>query len=191
VESGVAVSLGARDARASVEPLGSGLHVLSLEGRLTPGWAGNLAAGLAERSISIERGEARASRLGCWSARFEVRPLAGAPTLAALDLVALARTDAGRGFATPLRLHAYELDASDAHGGSLRLAVSAPDCVGFLAGLLRRLAYFALFPVALRLETQQGGISDELWLRGAGQRVPSANARAALGRALAAHAGLR
>ena len=191
MEAGVAASIGARDVRASVEAIGEGLHVLTVEGRLGPGWAGNLAAGLAERAISIERGEARASRLGLWSARFEVRPLARAPTLAALDHVALARTDAGRGFATPLRLDAYELDASDAYGGSLRLAVSAPDYVGFLAGLLRRLAYFALFPVALRLETQTDRVADELWLRGAGQRVPSANAHAALARALASHAAPR
>lgn len=188
VERGAAVSLGAREVRASVAALGGERYELALEGRFAPGWAGNLAAGLAERSVSIECGDAHASRAGLWSARFDVRRLPGAPALESLDLAALAYTDAGRGFATPFQLDAYALAEVEAHDGSLLLTVSAPDGVGFLAGLLRRLAYFALFPVELRLETRDGRVDDELWLRGAGSRTPSARTHAALDRALASHA---
>jgi len=188
VERCAAVPFGAREVRASVEALGRERYELALEGRLAPGWAGNLAAGLAERCVSIDRGDARVSRAGLWNARFDVRRLPGAPALETLDLAALARADAGRGFANPLRLDAYELSQVEAHDGSLLLTLSAPDGVGFLAGLLRRLAYFALFPVELRLETRDERVADDLWLRGAGGRVPSARARSALERALAAHA---
>jgi hypothetical protein len=171
-----------------IRALGSERYVFHIDGMLPPGWAGNLASGLAAQHVSIERGEARAERGGVWTARFEVQRLAGAAPFANLDLAKLAATDAGEGFATPLRLVDFSVDWAADRGGCLALTVSAHDTVGFLAALLRRLSYFALFPIEMRLETRGDRIDDALWLRGAGDRVPSARAREALRRALEVHA---
>ena len=168
--------------------LGAERYQFYLEGSLPPGWAGNLASGLAAQRISIERGEARAERGGIWTARFEVERLAGARPFESIDIAKLAATDAGEGFATPLRLFDSSVEASQDRGGCLVVAVTAQDSVGFLAALLRRLAFFSLFPVEMRLETRRGRIEDALWLRGAGDRAPSARAHDALRRALAVHA---
>jgi len=169
-----------------VRALGAERFQFYLEGSLAPGWAGNLASGLAAQRVSIERGEARAER-GVWAARFEVRALAGAPPFASIDLAKLAATDAGEGFATPLRLVDFSIEWGAERGGCLVIGVSAHDTVGFLAALLRRLSYFSLFPVEMRLETRGDRVDDRLWLRGAGDRAPSARAHEALRRALAVH----
>ncbi len=169
-------------------PLGAERHQVYIDGSLPPGWAGNLASGLATQRISIERGEARAERGGVWTARFEVARLAGAPPFESIDFARLAATDAREGFATPLRLIGFELAPAAEHNGCLVLCVAAQDTVGFLAALLRRLAYFSLFPVEMRLETRGGAIDDRLWLRGAGDRVPSVRARDALRHAMNVHA---
>jgi hypothetical protein len=183
----VAPATAPRGPSVRVRPLGAERFQFRLEGSLAPGWAGNLASGLAASQFSIERGEARAERGGIWAACFEVRRLAGAPPFDAIDVAALAATDSGEGFATPLRLFGFTLEASTERGGCLVVSVSAQDTVGFLAALLRRLAYFSLFPIELRLETRAGRVSDELWLRGAGDRMPSLRAQEALRRALAVH----
>jgi hypothetical protein len=169
-----------------VDLRGDELQRIALEGVLWPGWAGNLASGLAAQRVSIVRGHALGGGAGLWSARFDVRCLPGAPDLAALDLVALARQEAREGFSTPLRLARFALHPALEHGGSLRLSVAARDRVGFLAALLRRLAYFSLFPVEMRLDTRGASVADELWLRAGGDRPPSTTTREALARALGA-----
>lgn len=175
-----------RGVQVRVEPQGDELQRIALEGVLSPGWAGNLASGLAAQQVNIVRGHALGGGAGVWSARFDVRRLPGAPDFAALDLVALARQEAGEGFSTPLRLERFSLHSALEHGSSLRLEVAARDRVGFLAALLRRLAYFSLFPVEMRLDTHGASVADELWLRAGGDRPPSTTTREALARALAA-----
>ena len=108
----------------------------------------------------------------------------GAVDPRSLDLATLARTASGAGFATPIELDHFLLHASLDHGGTLQLCIGAADTVGFLAALLRRLAYFALFPVELKLETQGARIADELWVCAGGSRAPSAATTAALRSAL-------
>jgi hypothetical protein len=160
---------------------------IALDGPLAPAWAGNLAAGFARAGISIDHGHARRVGAGLWTARFEViRTLRASDDPRGLDIAALAATDAGRGFATPLELDHFALHTSLDHGGTLRLRVYAADAVGFLASLLRRLAYFALFPAKLQLETLDTRIADELWLCAAGGRTPSTATTDALRWALAA-----
>lgn len=156
-----------------VEPLGGARFALYLDGPLAPGWAGNLAAGLARDGVSIDCGHARGTGAGQWSARIEVVRTPGATDPRSLDVAALATTDSGAGFATPIELDHFALHASLDHGGTLQLQIGAADAVGFLAALLRRLAYFALFPVELKLETQDTRIADELWLAAGGSRAPS------------------
>lgn len=159
-----------------------------MDGPLGPGWAGNLAAGLAAQRVSIERGQARAERGGIWTARFEVQRLPGAAPFASIDVAKLAATDAGEGFATPLRLLDFSVEWAPDRGGCLMLSVCAQDTVGFLAALLRRLSFFALFPVEMRLETRSGRVDDVLWMRSSGDRAPLARTREALRRALEVHA---
>lgn len=183
----MAPAAAARGPSVRIRPLGAERFQFYLEGSLAPGWAGNLASGLAAQRFSIERGEARCERGGVWTARFEVQALPGAPPFASLDVARLAATDAGEGFATPLRLVDFSIDWGKQRGGCLVIGVSALDTVGFLAALLRRLSYFSLFPVEMLLETRGDRIDDRLWLRGAGDRAPSARAHEALRRALAVH----
>jgi hypothetical protein len=175
-----------RSVRTGVEPLGGGLFRLTLEGVLSPGWIANLASGLAGRQLAIVRGRARAARGGCWTASFEVLRAREAPDPASLDLVTLARSDARAGFATPVRLERFRLESVREHEGALHLVLVARDAVGFLAALLRRLAYFSIFPAELRLETEGQRVHDELWLRAGGQRAPSTSTREALAHALGA-----
>ena len=156
-----------------VVAIGDERYEVQLDGPLAPGWAGNLAAGLARVGVSIDRGHARGAGAGLWSARIEVvrTPCAADPR--ALGIAKLATTDSGAGFATSIELDHFALLPSLEHGGTLQLRLEAADTVGFLAALLRRLAYFALFPVEMRLETRSGRIADEFWLCAGGSRAPS------------------
>jgi hypothetical protein len=156
-----------------VSALGSERFELQLDGPLPTGWAGNLAAGLARVGVSIDRGHARGAGAGLWSSRIEVVRTAGAADPRALGIEALATTDSGAGFAAPIELDHFALLPSLEHGGTLQLRLEAADTMGFLAALLRRLAYFALFPVEMRLETRSGRIADEFWLCAGGSRAPS------------------
>jgi hypothetical protein len=159
---------------------------LRVGGRLRPGWCGNLATGLAARGVDVVSGRAVTVAVGQWSAEFQLRcseslqPSRG-------ELVRLLVAEARAGFATPIRLVRYSLERSESHGGSLALEVAGLDELGFLAALMRRLAYFSLFPVELQLETVGPRVRDRLWLRGAGGRRPSPRAERALRASLDAH----
>ena len=166
--------------------LGDDRFEMRLDGPLAPGWAGNLAAGLARAGISIDRGHARDTGAGVWTARVEIVARPGAADPRALDPAKLVTLDSGAGFATPIELDHFALHTSLDHGGTLQLAIGAADTVGFLSALLRRLAYFALFPVDLRLETRDLRVADEFWLRAGGSRAPSRATESALRRALQA-----
>jgi len=173
------------DLRVGFEPGPGSAAALSLYGRLRPGWCGNLASGLASRDIDIVRGHAIAPAPGAWRARFTLRRTPGVdPTEA--ELRHMLETDPGAGFTSPLELLGFALERSETRGGSLRLDIEARDRVGFLASLLRRLAFYALFPVELDLDTLEGRARDRLWLRGAGGTVPRPRTQAALDASLAA-----
>ncbi len=173
-----------RNLHTNIEALGGDSYRVALDGVLWPGWVGNLSSGLAARRLSILRGHAQGNRTGAWRASFELMRLPEGDDPTTLDWIELAREEAREGFATPLRLERFELESVLDHDGSLRLAVAAEDRVGFLAALLRRLAYFSLFPVELRLETRGHHLLDELWLRSGGHRPPSSTTREALARVL-------
>jgi hypothetical protein len=152
---------------ASIAP---GMHEIEIAGPLAPGWAGRLAAGLAQRAVSIERGHALADGCGGWAARFEVK------TPFALDAALVERIldepeeDAAR---YAITLAACDVRAVPEHGGALLVAVRARDCTGFLATLLRRFAFFSLFAVEVQLETRDGIADDRFWLRAGGHRQPA------------------
>jgi hypothetical protein len=160
-------------------------RILRISGRLRPGWCGNLADGLAGRGIGIVRGHAVMVSAGTWHAEFELDCMRGTePTPEQLGC--LLDTEARAGFTTPIELLGFRLEDSETRGGCLRLEVEGRDRVGFLAALLRRLAYFSLFPVELDLETSGERVQDRLWLRGGGASVPRPATRAALAASLQA-----
>ena len=144
---------------------------LRLSGSLRPGWCGKLATGLARRSIGIDRGHALTVATGHWRAEFQlVVPVEPEPSPVDVGRLLSARDRAG--FTTPIVLSDYALAVSSTRGGCLALEVEGEDRVGFLAALLRRLAFFALFPVELQLDTIGETVRDQLWLRGGGGRTP-------------------
>lgn len=122
-----------------VVALGNERFEVRLDGPLAPGWAGNLAAGLARVGISIDRGHARGAGAGLWSSRIEVVRTPGAADPRALGIAGLATTDSGAGFSTPIELDHFALLPSLEHGGTLQLRLDAADTVGFLAAVLRSL----------------------------------------------------
>jgi len=145
---------------------------LRVSGRMRPGWCGNLSTGLADLGVDIARGRALTIGTGIWNAEFELR-CPPACELSSLDLGRLLETRAAAGFTWPLELTAYRLSRSASRGGCLLLGVEASNRVGFLAALLRRLAYHALFPVELRLDSVDETARDQLWLRGIGGSIPT------------------
>ncbi|MGH0031076.1 MAG: hypothetical protein ACQGVC_14875 [Myxococcota bacterium] len=153
--------------------------VLRLAGGLRPGWCGKLATGLARRGIDIERGHARIVAAGRWEASFQLHCLPGSEPPGD-EIVRSLNEDLRDGFMTPIVLDAFALRTSEARGGCLRLDVEAPDRLGFLAALLRRLAFFSLFPSEVEIETVGGRARDRLWLRAAGDRTPLPRTTAAV-----------
>jgi hypothetical protein len=162
-----------------LERLGHARTALRVSGRLRPGWCGSLATGLAGLGVDIVRGAALTSGAGIWKAEFELRcPKAGHLESEALGRLLKARP--GASFASPLELLGYRLGRSTTHGGCLHLEVEALDRVGLIAALLRRLAYYSLFPAELRLETVDGIACDQLWLRGGAGSTPPPGSETAL-----------
>lgn len=175
--------MGEREIEVVYPKLGSAL--VRLSGRMRPGWCGNLSSGLAGRGVDILRGHAASEGAGSWSAEFELRCPADV-NLSPSSLCRLLEADATAGFASPIELARYRLETSPARGGCLFLEVEAPDRVGVLAALLRRLAYHALFPVELRLDSSGSRARDQLWLRAGGDRTPSRRIEVALAASLEA-----
>jgi hypothetical protein len=152
---------------------------VELEGAVPTGWLGNLSMGLAEAGISILSGSARSDAPGDWFARLALRRTPGGRDPASLDLEQLASRPSGAGFTTRIEIFEYSITRDASRGALLLLCVCGRDRLGFLAALLRRLAFFALFPVALELETQDERALDRLWLQGGGG-PPSERVRRAL-----------
>lgn len=166
------------DAAFEVVPAEAGVLRARLEAHLPPGWLGNLTAQLAARGVSIDRAHARGEDTGLWRASFEVRCDPG--TALPEDWVALARRPGREGFRTDLPIESYALRRPPDAPHALDLRVRGRDTVGFLAALLRRLAFLALFPVEAEIETKDGRVDDRLALRSAGHRNVSPDAEAIL-----------
>ena len=146
--------------------------VLRVKGFFRPGWCGNLASGLSRRGIGIRRGRGVKGEGGDWQAELEL-DCAPCTDLPACEVRGWLVGEVRPGFMVPLVLRNYELHRSTRFRGCTSLYVGADDRVGFLAALLRRLAYFSLFPLALELETRDDRAHDRFFLHGAGGREPS------------------
>lgn len=167
-----------------VRRLAEDRHLLALWGHLGARWADPLCRGLARAGLSIRRGFAvRREDLdpsSGWRARFEIERESTSTDPVLLDyleLLARGRTPSR----TPIVLQQYDLSESSAHGGSLYLEVRGPDHLGFLGAILERLSFLSLAPVEMRIETLEGGVHDQFWLRTRDGAIPRPRARKLLG----------
>jgi hypothetical protein len=151
---------------------------LHLSGRLSPGWAGRLALGLARAQVTILRGYAcRAGREG-WDAYFDLRGLEGAPDLRSIDFGALAAH--GEPGAVPLAIDLERYAIVPMIGGGVQLWVYGRDRLGFLGSLLERLTGLLLFPEEMHVETRGRLVEDRFHIRAAAGRPVSAESLRAL-----------
>ena len=170
-----------------VRRVGSDGHLLLLWGHLGGRWADPLCRGLARAGLSIRRGFAvrreEQDPASGWRARFEIQREATSTDpvlLDYLDLLARGRTPSR----TPIVLSEYGLSESSTHGGSLFLELRGPDHLGFLGAILERLSFLSLSPVEMRIETIQGGVHDQFWLRTRDGGIPRPRARKLLAEVL-------
>ena len=153
-----------------IQPLPDGLFRLALAGSLPRRWADHLCRGLARERLSIQRGFARLGSAG-WRAELMLARETGAPDPLLVDYLALALR-APRDLGPPaLALDAYRLVRRP--DGGLDLEVEGPDQLGFLGGLLERLAFLALVPQAMWVETGPAGLRDRFLLRRVGGGPPT------------------
>jgi hypothetical protein len=169
----------ARFAESSGE---SGVHVdpfsvdaarVALWGELPIGWAGRLAAGLADSGVDIRRGGAKCSDGRQWLAEFEVSPH-GSLDLSTLDYLGLCRDDSVARSKEELKLYHFDLARTE-DGSALELTLRAPDQLGFLGNLLGHLAFFSLFPESMSVTTVNGVALDMFSLRALGGAAPTQN----------------
>jgi hypothetical protein len=122
---------------------------------------------------------------GRWTAFFDVQPLTGAPPLESIDYpaLALARPPEASAASACIRLERYVLGPVVA--GALQLGIRGRDCVGFLGGLLDRVATLSLFPEELHVETYADVAQDRFRILGPNGGPPSEDARQSLDRLLA------
>jgi hypothetical protein len=144
---------------------------VELEGELPVGWLGNLASGLARRSVSIVRGSAERQGKG-WRAAFEVVADESQPGHPKdLDFVAFALEEADD-VTEPVVLESFVLNVPR-RSTAIELTVRGRDRRGFLAALLERLGQLGLFPERISVETVHGAAADTFWLHALGGLAPT------------------
>jgi hypothetical protein len=161
------------EAGVHVEAASGEFARIALWGELPVGWAGRLAAGLADAGVDIRRGGAKSSDARQWLAEFEVTQH-GSLDLAALDYVGLCRDEAVPRSKEELKLYHFDLARTE-DGSALELTLRAPDQLGFLGNLLGHLAFFSLFQESMNVATVNGVALDVFSLRALGGAVPSQN----------------
>jgi len=157
-----------REPRFDVRAMSDGLHSLVVRGRLPTGWSGNLSLGLARSGVDIVWGYARKLD-GGWEAEFRMQPKAPGVDPRHIDYLRLLRGRASDGD-VPLVVTSYQVHPLP---GALALEICGVDCVGFLGGLLHRLAFLSLFPEEMSIETHAGEATDRFRLRSLAGREPS------------------
>jgi hypothetical protein len=165
-----------------VEERGRGKYRVFLSGSLHAGWAGRLAAGLADRRITIHRVVARRSPEMLWDAELSVEALERGGNLDGFDFLALTLDHADpqrTGRLAALSSYAIRRTAED-----VVIELRAPDAVGFLDQILHLFAFYGMFPHALRIETRGAEAVDLFRLQTLAGRVPAAKAVAWLERTL-------
>jgi hypothetical protein len=154
-----------------------------LGGPFRGAWLANLSCRLAEQQISIDHVHARLTAEDIWIAELHLLGVGLAEDPLGIDYAALAEeTDIST--KPVFVIDTYRLLESRDYGGTLMLALEAPDSLGLLGSLLTRLALLGLVPVELHIETKAGRAYDSLWLCAAGGGPPTNDARDAVAQVL-------
>ena len=153
---------------------------LRLWGPLAPAWAASLGVGLYEAGIRVVRGQARRAPGGPWLAEFELEALDDSEEPVLIDYLGLASRPVSELSPPPAWLGSHHRSLTAKHGGSLFLEVRASDRIGFLGGLLARIAGVGLAPVELEIDTHGIPVLDRFFLKGLDGQAPGRDERRAL-----------
>ncbi|MET0342707.1 MAG: hypothetical protein ABW252_17000 [Polyangiales bacterium] len=160
-----------------------GCYRIRLEGAFGPSWIASLCAELADRKLSIQRAHAMRTPSQTWVAELNVEALPGAEDPLGIAYVELAEAGAPDA-SDPLQLDRFEVEDTDAHGGTLSLTIEAADSLGLLGSLLSQTAMLFLFPIEMHIETRGGRAYDSFWLGTVGAERPGPRVRDSLQRVL-------
>jgi len=147
-----------------VRPVGDRGHALQLWGPLPPCWAASLAGGLAAAGVRIARGYARRVAERGWLAELEIEDLDDSRDPVLIDYLELARRPPREPSGPAPRITRCHTSLTGKHGGSLYLEVRGSDRLGFLGGLLGRLAALELVPEELVVDTRGEPVLDRFFL---------------------------
>ena len=166
----------------------AGRYQVRVQGALTVGWAGRLAASLAARRLNVVRGSGARRGGHLWEVEMLVEPLDRSVDPRALDFLALAQEGQAPDHLdeASVVIDTFVLTRT---ATELLVDVEAVDALGFLDRLLRVFALYGLFPRELRLETRGQRVRDQFRLLGLGGQVPSLQVCEAVGLRLRALAG--
>jgi len=171
-------------ASSALRKNGSDRYVLTMEGKLEPGWVGRLCTCLGRQEINIVRGNAAKVSTSEWSSLFDLAFPATMADPTTIDFVSLMREERACHGGASVVLYDFALEQSEKYGGSLYVEVTGQDRVGFLSSILNVFSLFSLFPTEMVVETKDNGVFDRFWLKAMGGMPPSDAAAAALRDAL-------
>jgi hypothetical protein len=157
---------------------------LRIWGPLPATWAAGLGVGLYEAGIRVVRGRARRAAAGPWFGEFELEALDDSEEPVLIDYLGLTARPLEELAAPGIRLGSHHRSLTAKHGGSLFLEVRARDRIGFLGGLLTRIAELGLVPEELHVDTCGVPVLDRFFLKGSDGKPPDRAARQALGELL-------
>jgi len=165
-----------------------GRYLVSVQGALTTGWAGRLAASLAARRLNVVRGGGSRRGGHVWDVELLLEPLDRAVDPRTLDFLALAQEGQAPDHAdeASVVIDTFVLTRTTSE---LVVDVEAVDTLGFLDRLLRVFALYGLFPRELKVETRGQRVRDQFRLQGLGGQLPSLQVCEAVGLRLRALAG--
>lgn len=165
-----------------------GRFLVSVQGALTTGWAGRLAAALAVRRLNVVRGGGSRRGGHVWDVELLLEPLDRSVDPRTLDYLALAQEGQAPAHAdeSSVVIDAFVLTRT---ATELVVDVEAVDALGFLDRLLRVFALYGLFPRELKLETRGQRVRDQFRLQGMGGQLPSLQVCEAVGLRLRALSG--
>lgn len=153
------------------------LHVV---GKLPLDWVSNLTGGLARHNFNITRAEISNRGAMTWHGHFSLLPGAGSISPANLDFVQMVRSTGSAALLPTISIDRFDLQIVTRHGGTLYLEIAGQDQLGFLGALLKKLAFFSLFPLHMEIETASSRILDRFWLSGPGGTLPAGETIAVL-----------
>ena len=166
----------------------AGCFQVRVEGPLSTGWAGRLAASLAARRVNVIRGGGARRGTRLWLVELLVEPLDRAVDPRTLDYLALAQEGQAPDHhdEASIVIDNFVLTRT---ATELVVDVEAADALGFLDRLLRVFALYGLFPRELKVETRGRRVRDQFRLQGMAGQVPSLQVCEAVGLRLRALAG--